>query len=413
MESPIDDRLWKYMFHGIAVTTSAAMLYSMYREKRDNSSKLNGAISSTRKKNLDEALEGLNEISRVLDEEARTKKGVSIITVRKNLSAVVTKLKFIPDSENDLCINALRLVRRVCSEPEGRAAFYKARGYRAVMACLSEAHKNGHVRLMEEAAKALEDITEVDPYDIVLPPDVPLGSEGAAELAGYAATTKMLRTLDPGARVSYLVSVTGALANIATLRKGAKALQEGTDGQPGAFYFLRLITHSNEGVVDKAARALRYITNNGTSQHKLICDPNHARDIAMLLRGSTSVQVSVLHIVNIMSSSPMAAEFFTAFNADDGLQTMFRVWTKSSERQVREMAESLLHKLEHVPATQSTIRTLMDMNRADIHERRSKDEDIKRKQQEQMKQQQMMRQMMMREMMGGGGGEGMEGMMDE
>ena len=400
------------MFHTVAACTSAAFLLSLYREKNASRSKLSQALRQAAQKDPETASKGLVTISNTLDEEKRMRKGVSVIAVQNSLGTIVSKLKFVENSENEVAMSALRLVRKVCAEPEGRHAFYRARGYRAVLQSLSEAHKHGHVRLMEEAANTLEEITAIDVSQIVLPPDVPFGSEGAAELAGFSATTKMLRTLDPNSRVSYLEPVTRALSNIAALMKGTKALQKGTDGQPGVYYFLRLISHSNESVACNSIRAVRFLSNHGSSQHEVICEEENVKHIAMLLHGSMEVLMNTMKMIHNMIYSPLANKFFTQFAAEDGLHHLFRVWTKGNDKVCRDTADALIHMLEKLPATASAIRKLMDVNRADIHERRAKDEEMKRRQMEAMRNQQMMiRQRMMSEMMGGGGGGDMMDMM--
>jgi hypothetical protein len=404
MQSPIDDRVWKYLFHTVTVTATAAMFWSLYRERRDGRSKLSNALTMCRDSDEKKSLAGIQSISAILDDEVRNKKGVSILTARSKLGYILAKVKYVKDSENDTCVSALRLIRRVCDDADGRHALFKAKGYRVILSCLSEAHRQGNVRVMEEAAKALEEVTAIDYANIVLPADIPRGCEGAAELASFPATPKMLRTLDPSCRVSFLSAVAGALCNISVLQKGARALQPGTDGKLGAYYFLQLLSHTNEAIVEKAMRATRYLSALGESQHALICEDATVQTLVSVLNASTSIQQNCMRLVHNMIKSSHSEKFFSKF-AEDGFPALFRVWTKSSEKTSRDMAEALVHLLEKSPMTGPRIQKLLDLYRPDIQERRAKDEEVKKKQMEQMRQQQMMRQAMMQQMMGGMGGD--------
>lgn len=413
MDSPIDERVWKYMFHGMAAVATAAITYSLWREKRDKGSKLNDAFTALKDQDPEQALNAMDEINRKLSEEADS--GVSIIAVRNNVKQIISKLKFIKTSENKPCFAALQLSARLCSEPEGRLAFFKAGGYREVLLCLATAHSQGQVKLMEEAAKTLDDITTIDENEIVHATDVPAGTEGCVELSKIGSTVSMLRTLDPGARPEYLIHVTGTFANITAVRAGSNAIKEGTsltsggEKKAGIYFFLQLLAHRNVTINENAARVCAHLVNHGPSQHKVMLESEeYVANLCLLLRKSSNSARCAMRIIYMMQFSPLAKEFFEKLDENHGLSFLFRVWISKQnehEKPIRGMAEALVHHLESHPFCSTRIRELMDINRSDIHHRRSEDEAMKRQMQaERQKQQGMMQQMMMRQAMESGMG---------
>lgn len=414
MESPINPMIWKVMFNVSAVTLSTALVWSLWRQRCAAFGRLNDPIRRLKSKKPDEVEAALREIASVLDEEAQTRKGASKMGVRSSLTSVLKHVKYPENEPANLTVIALacKIFVKACDDDAGRVAFHDAGGYRRLMYLLAEANRHSNLRVMEEAAFALYELTSVDPANIVLPADVPYGSEGTYALALFPSTTKMLRTLDPHAKASLLVNVVGAFANISVLQAGAKALQVGVDDRTGAWYFLRLLHHNNDVVIERAARALRFLVNNGSSQHADVCHPENVKRLVLLLKEASSTQDSLLMIIRIMLDSPLADKFFTEFVAEDGVSALFHLWCQASEKITRDRAETLVHVLEKNKAAGATVTKLMELNRANIHERRAKDEEARRKQLQQMKQQQMFEQMMMQQMMGGGGGMP-PGMMDD
>jgi hypothetical protein len=407
MDSPIDPRLWKYMFHGLAGLTIARVAFSLYAQRRDALGVLNEDFANLKKNagNNAEVLASLqNILNKVLD-DAKAKKGCTKLAVYGKTSQLVGLLKYKEDNL-DVVELLLKLVLRVYApDAEGRKRFHQSNGYRAVMSVLSEAHKAGNRNIMQDAASTLHALTVVDDGDVVLAADVPAGAEGTYALAQLPSLTKMLRLLDPNSTIMFLNSISGIFANVCGLSVGAKAVAKGTNGQSGVSFFLRLLDHGNQGVLEHSAAAIRYLIRSNES-HAEISEADNVRKIASILDVNKDPKITniVLTIILLMTSSPQRSTFFKHLERTDALPALFTCWCRAVEKTIRDRAELLVHVLERLPECSHTIRRLMETNRSNILERKAKDEEARRKQMQQMKQQQMMQQMMMQQMMGGGDG---------
>lgn len=414
MESPIDQRIWKYMFHGVASYFAARIAFSLWNERRTNMSVLNEPLAQLAKcKTMDEELPVLQAIFNEIQEEARQKKGNARLALQAKPAAVLKLLKLLPDGSNTSIVElAIKIVVRVFgNDTEGRKALFEANGFRLLMAVLSESHRQGNRRVMEASATALHVVTDVDDNDLVLPHDVPIGAEGAHSLTQFPSTVKMLRILDPNSPIVFLNALTGIFANLTALRSGAIAIGKGTDGVKGIQYFLRLLDHGNQGIVEHCASAVRYLVRAKIGQEELLTEESVQRLASVFdVNRDPKISNAVLTIILIMVDGDHRREFLQLIESKtDILQSLFVLWCRGSDKMVRDRAEFLVHLLDRTEAS-VPIRRLMEQNRTNIMERKSKDEEAKRKQMQQMKQQQMMQQMMMQEMgMGGGMGGDMMG----
>lgn len=408
MESPIDQRIWKYLFHGTAAFFTAGIAISLYNERRKSLGALNETFARLAKsKTADEQASVLQEIQTALVEDAQKKKGAARLSVQENVATLMRTLKLATDGSNSAAVEtAIRIVVRVFgSDVTGRARLHKAGGYRLLMSVLSESHRQGNRRVMEAAAQALLAATEVDDAELVLAHDVPPGAEGAHSLTKFASTVKMLRILDPNAPIVFLNALTGIFANLTALRSGAVAIGAGTDGVAGVEYFLRLLEHGNQGIVEHAARTIRFLVRAGVGQKELCTEAAVARLGSVFdVNRDPKITNAILTIVLIMIDGENRKAFLDLVEQkSDILPTLFQVWCRGTEKTLRDRAEFLVHLLDRTDCT-VTIRRLMEANRNQILERKNKDEEAKRKQMQQMKQQQMMQQMMMMQEMGGMGG---------
>ena len=414
-QSPIDPRLWKYMFHGLAGLTIARVALSLYMQRRDALGVVDKEFDSLKKSakanNHSEVVDALNQILDKINEDARAKKGCAKLAVYNKTSLLVSLLKYKEDNL-DVVELVLKLILRVFApDAEGRQRFHQSNGYRAVMSVLSEAHKIGNRTIMQDAATTLHALTSIDDGDVVLAADVPEGAEGTYALAQLPSMPKMLRLLDPNSPIIFLNAISGIFANVCGLSAGSKAVAKGTNDKSGAFYFLRLLDHGNQGVLEHSAAALRYLIRAGET-HAEISEPDNVKKIAGILDVNKDPKITniVLTIILLMASSPHRSSFFKNLERTDALPAIFTVWCRAVEKTLRDRAELLVHVLERIPECSHTIRRLIEVNRSNILERKAKDEEARRKQMQQMKQQQMMQQMMMQQMAGGGGGD-MDSMM--
>ena len=417
MQSPIDDRVFKWAFHGAVFLFSARMLVSLYQQKRAALGCMNEVLRRLRSSSYDDKARALGEVLEALEADLRAKKGTAKLAILKSLRDVADTLKYDVDHPEDCesgIMTALKVLQKVCLDAEGRAAFHQVGGYRKLMGLLAVTHKTGNVRIMEEAAVTLRELTAIDPGDVVLPADVPAGAEGLYSLAGAQSTPKMLRTLDPQSRIVFLSAVAGVFANVTALESGARAVGKGTDGFTGLFYFMRLLEHGNPTVVEYACRSLFHLIEFDPSQHKEVGTPESVQRIVQCMTSSRNpiTLLALLSLVREMIRSKDRAPFFTNFCATDGPQQIFMMWVRDTEKSVRDRAEILVHMLSREPECASTFNKLMEHNRSAIQERRSKDHEAMRKQQQQQQQQKMYNQMMMQalasgdlEGLGGMGGE--------
>jgi rRNA-processing protein FCF1 len=415
MESPIDQRIWKWMFHGTAAFFTLRVALSLYNQRRESLSTLSDVFKELKQcKTADEQIPVLQAIYQELQEEARQRKGNARLSAYAHASALVKLLKLTADGSNAATVEvAIKVIVRVFGgDADGRTKLHEVNGFRMLMSVLSESHRLGLRRLMEASAAALCAVTEVDDNELHLPTDVPAGTEGAYSLTKFPSTVKMLRILDPNGPIVFLNALTGIFSNLAALRSGANAIGPGTDGVPGVEYFLRLLEHGNQGIVEHAAVTIRYLTRAGFGQD-VVCSENNVARIASVfdVNRDPKITSAVLTIILIMIDGDHRKEFLQLVEKTDILSTLFQVWCRAQEKMVRDRAEFLIHLLDRTEVT-VTIRRLLEANRTNIMERKQKDEEARRKQMQQMKQQQMMQQMMMQEM-GMGGGGGMDMMMGE
>ncbi|EKG06334.1 hypothetical protein TCSYLVIO_002565 [Trypanosoma cruzi] len=410
MESPINPAVWKFLFHGTVAALSAASLFSLYHERHNILCSLDTPFTALRKAKTDEERAAAAEvILNKLKEDAAQKKDSSRMSAMRHGGTLLRLATLSKDGSNVVGVSmAIKAIVRVFgADAEGCRKLYMLGGYRTLLTTLSEAHRQGQQALMEEIAQALQTLTQVNDAEVVLETDVPPGSEGAYALACIPATVKMLRLLDPQSPILFLDALTGIFANVCALRVGALAVGRGVEGRSGMSYFLRLLEHSNQGVVEHCVLSIRYLARAGIGHEELAEEDNLQRLAEHLsVNGDPRVTNSILTIVLLMCDSHHGAKFFTCLaDKTDIISGLFEIWCRASEKMLRDRAEMLVQLLARVPQCTAAVQRLLERYRVQIAERRAKDEEARRKQLQQMRQSQMMQQMMM-ENMGMGGGEG-------
>jgi hypothetical protein len=412
MQSPIPSAFWSSLFKGVVVTTAAATLFSLYHEKWSAGHEpIAPALKVLRAQKLeyDTAIEALKEILNALDTEARQKRGAVKLYVRsRSVAATLVKLmKYNPEAPEEsaqLCHLIFRIVSKAFAQPgdpAGRDAWHAAGGHKKLLSLVSIAHKEGHAKLMDEAAQALRDVSAVDEQEINLPLDIPEGSQGALALCHFGSTVKMLRVLDKSARTPFLIHITAVFASVVTLHPGARAIAPGVDGHSGAWYFLELLDpRGNQMLNEHCARALQWISIHAKETHPELAEaPNVVRVVDLLDPMQTTPTIhSLLGLVASLASNDSATKFLTEFMASNGLTALIRLWCKADERETRERAEQLVRLLSSRPQCTDEVLRLLELHRPMLIERRAKDDEAMRKAQQQRQQQQMMQQQMMMQM---------------
>ncbi|ESL08547.1 hypothetical protein TRSC58_03748 [Trypanosoma rangeli SC58] len=412
MESPINPAVWKFLFHGTVATLSAVSLFSLYHERYNVLSSLDAPFAVLRKAKTDEERAAAAEgILKKLKEDAAQKKDSSRLSAQRQGGTLLRLAALNKDGSNVEGVSlAIKTIISVFgADKEGCRKLYMLGGYRTLLATLSEAHRQGRQELMEEVAQALQILTHVNDAEVVLETDVPIGAEGAYALACIPATVKMLRLLDPQSPILFLNALTGIFANVCALRVGALAVGKGVEGHSGMSYFLRLLEHGNQGVVEHCALNIRYLARAGLG-HEELADEDNLRRFAetFTVNADPRVTNSILTIILLMCDSKCGAQFFTCLaEKTDIISTLFEVWCHASEKTLRDRAEVLVQLLARVPQCTAAVQRYLERYRVQIAERRTKDEEARRKQLQQMRQNQMMQQMMMENMGMGGAGGGM------
>ncbi|RNF10063.1 uncharacterized protein Tco025E_06850 [Trypanosoma conorhini] len=412
MESPINPAVWKFLFHGTVATLSTACLFSLYHERHRVLSSLDAPFRVLRSAKTDEErVAAAEDILKKLKGDAAQKKDSSRLSAQRQGGALLRLAALNKDGSNAEGVS-LAIKTIVCAfgaDAEGCRKLYMLGGYRVLLTTLSEAHRQGRQELMEEVAQALQTLTHVNDAEVVLATDVPVGAEGAYALACIPATVKMLRLLDPQSPILFLNALTGIFANVCALRVGALAVGRGVEGRSGMSYFLRLLEHGNQGVVEHCTLSIRYLARAGLGHEELAEEGNLQRLAENLtVNADPRVTNSILTIILLMCDSKHGAEFFTCLSEKtDIISSLFEVWCRASEKLLRDRAEMLVQLLARVPQCTAAVRRFLERYRVQIAERRAKDDEARRKQLQQMRQNQMMQQMMMENMgmgMGGGGG---------
>ncbi|KAG8343834.1 hypothetical protein ERJ75_001181100 [Trypanosoma vivax] len=407
MESPINPNIWKFLFHGSVAALSFTSLFSLYHERYDILSTLDPDVKALRRaKSNDESSAALEAIVAKMKEEAAQSKGITRLCALRHGSTILRFAALQKDGANAEIVSlAIRAIIAVFGKDvHGRRKFYMLGGFRTLIATLSEAHRQGLQSLMEETAEALYELTRVDDSDVVLETDVPMGAEGAYTLARMPATVKMLRLLDSQSPIVFLNSLVGIFANVCTLRVGAQAIGREVEGRSGISYFLNLLSHENQGVVEHCLLAIRYLARAGMG-HAELSEEKNVDLLSEKLRptGDPRAANSILTIVLVMFDSKEARKFFGNLVKTDIICTMFEIWCRAHEKTLRDRAELLVQLLGRVPECTASVQRYLERFRAQINERRMKDDEARRKQLQQMRQNQMMQQMMMENMAMGGG----------
>lgn len=403
MESPINPAVWQVLFNATLGTLSAAALYSVYHQKYDMESAQRSMFRElTRAATEEERVARLTDVQAACKQEVVRRQPSARMSALKYGAPLVQMARLLKDGSN---LGSVRLaVKTILAvygpDAEGRQKLDSLGGYKTLLTTLSEAQRQGEEELMEDVAQALDALTEVDDSEVVLDTDVPAGSEGAATLARMPATVKMLRILDPEGSVSFLASLTGIFANICTLGEGAANIGAGVDGHSGMSFFLRLLDHSNRRVVANAVTVVRFLARARVCQNELVEEENLLRLAENLqLHAEPVVINSILTVILVMAGSKKHGETFFAGVASSSIPTtLFELWIRSPEKSLRSRAEVLSRLLLRIPQTAPVVAALFERFRAQLEDRRRRDEEEYKQHMQQMQQNQMMQRMMMEQM---------------
>jgi hypothetical protein len=411
--SPIPEAFWRGVFKTSVSALALGCTFSLLNQRRLATAPAKAPLNAlAAAKSEDTVEEALIELLVAVDDEARQKKAMLKLAVRGSIAAVVRHASFNSSNERTAKISslALKLIVKTCGDAEGQTALYHAGGYMKLLKLLAAAHSAGNNRLMDEAAEALGIMTEVDPNEVVLPHDVPAGSEGTAALGAAKTTVQMLRTLDPAARPGFLVHVANIFANLTMLNAGAVAVATGVDGRSGVSYLFALLDpRGNQLIIEHASRALCWITMHTNVAHKEFATQENVQTLVNLLEGASTPNTlsNVMNVITsfcgLKSQPEVRALFFKLLQENGGGELLIRTWCRASEKETRDQAEMVVGILAKLPLTRDYIMASVEMSRSMLMERRARDEEAKRKDQQQQQQQQMFQQMMM----GGGGPGGM------
>lgn len=410
MQSPIPNSFWSNAFTGIVATTTAAAVLSMYWEKWSTGREpIAPALKTLRSRGLDydTATAALRDILDAVDMETRQRRGLVKLALRESSTAttLVKLLKFDADAVEEsttVCSLVFKIVSKAFApDPDGRDAWHAAGGHKKLLSLVSIAHREGNARLMDEAAQALREVTEVDGSEMSLPIDIPPGSKGALALANFGSTVKMLRIVDKSARTQFLVQITAVFESICTLRTGGIAISAGVDGKSGPSFFLDLIEpRGNQLLTEHCVSAIRWMTIHAPKVHSELAEAANCTKLVDLLEPhqTTPTIHAVMRIVLELVTSSAERQFMTEFFAANGPTALIRLWCKADEKQTRDRAERLVQYINSKPQYTDEIARLLEMHRSMLMERRARDEEAQRKEMMQRRQQQMMQQQMMMQM---------------
>lgn len=403
MESPINPAVWKFVFNATVGVVSAAALLSVWNQQRNMLSTMSGPFRQLNRASDDtEKEKAIQEILTQLQKDAVRRQSASRMSALRNGASLVKAARLAKSGSNVSLVSAAvkAIVRVFDANAEGRQRFYQLGGYKILLATLSEAHRQGHHELLEEVTSALKTLTRVPDEDIVLDTDVPVGTEGAKELAMLPATVKMLRIVDPSSGPLLLNALTGIYANVCTFKAGAINVGRGTDGVSGISFFLKLLDSQNRGVVENSLMTIRFMARSGVGLAEIAEETSVMRLTDQLrMSGDVAATNAILTIILIMmNSEEHGTTFLTNLSNSGAMNGLFEIWVRSPDRMLRGRAESLCRVLMRIGPAANTAAALFARYRSQIEERRHKDEQEEQRQAQQMMQNEFMQRMMMEQM---------------
>lgn len=425
MRSPIPESFWDAMFKVGITTVSAAMLWSLWRQHKTSRSRFSEqwAIVSARPgtHNLHKVAEALKTIHAGVLEERNSRKGTCILGVIDHVKPLLAWLQLDEENKNDditvIAHTCLQIVTNAFAKDRAtRTILANAGGYEKLVRLMSQAVGANDTKILDLAAQALAEATDVDEKELVLPADVPEGCEGSYSLARQKNFPKLLKILKPEARLRFLQSASGALANISLLRVGAQAISKGYQGLQGQKVFRTLIDHADSTVATNATKALSFlIMHNKEDAHEAVQSAEMDQLTAILDVGKPgSILEAVLRCFELLYESEYQESFLTEIARNGAFKNLCEIWISTQERSIRKRAERLV--LRGMTHTNSAAQASAQFNAFNhkIKERAKKDQEEDAKAEEQARKQQYMQQMMMQQMMGAGGmPPGMAAMMED
>ncbi len=425
MRSPIPESFWDAIFKVSITSVSAVMLWSLWRQHKTSRSRFSeqwAIVSAARgKHDLHKVAEALKTIHAGVLEERNSRKGTCILGVIDHVHALLNWLQLDEENKNDdltvIAHTCLQIVTNAFAKDRAtRTILANAGGYEKLVRLMSQAVGANDTKILDLAAQALAEATDVDEKELVLPADVPEGCEGSYSLARQKNFPRLLKILKPEARLRFLQSVSSALANIALLRVGAQAISKGYQGAQGQKVFRTLVDHNDSTVATNAIRALSFlIMHNKEDAHEAVQSAEVDQLTALLDVGKPgSILEGVLSCFEHLYESEFRESFLNEIARNGAFKNLCEIWVSHHERAIRKRCERLVKKALTHP--QSALQASKEHNAFNhkIRDREKKDQEEDAKAEEQAKRQAYMQQMMMQQMMGAGGmPPGMAGMMDD
>lgn len=416
MASPIPEKFWSTLFTASVTTFAATMLFSLYRQHKSSRDRFHDqwvAVNARKgTKDLKAVAEALRVIHHGAQEERKSRKGTSILAVVDNVRGLLQWLNVEKGNEelNNISFIALQLIMFSFADDRAtRTIFANAGGFNALVKLMSASHKAEELRHIDLAAQCLEKLTQVEENELVLLGDIPEGCEGSYALARSSVLNKLLRTLDPqAARLPFLRSMSGSLANIMLLHAGAVAVSSGDNGTKGQDFFFKLLSHTDSTIVANASRAISFLIMHNPEDAHLIVSTNGGekiRKLTELIDGGRSPVIvgNALRCIEHLFSSTSREGFLYASRESGLIPALCQIWVSTIDRALRNKAEKLVRQFGTEEVTSPAVIQALDQFGNRIADRKKKDREEDEKAAEDQKRQAYMQQMMMQQMMGGGG----------
>eukprot|EP00668_Euglena_longa_P011408 GGOE01013809.1.p1 GENE.GGOE01013809.1~~GGOE01013809.1.p1 ORF type:complete len:450 (-),score=162.59 GGOE01013809.1:316-1560(-) len=223
----------------------------------------NDNVKNIRSKDAPRVEEGLSALIRLIDEDRANDLGAKAIVIDNGIGAVVGIIACkdcLQSHSRQVVSLALKLINKCADEANGRTVAAKAGAVPALLRLLADM---SHIRtdspadtkLTEDIAQTLLALTAVDPQKIILPGDIPEGSEAALRLIRSKNLDKILDMVSYDARsTTYIQSMVKCFANISQLGEGVEKLRDANAVE-------RMLPLLQKPVVDIKESALMVLRN--------------------------------------------------------------------------------------------------------------------------------------------------------
>eukprot|EP01012_Entosiphon_sulcatum_P045994 TRINITY_DN6158_c0_g1_i1.p1 TRINITY_DN6158_c0_g1~~TRINITY_DN6158_c0_g1_i1.p1 ORF type:complete len:482 (+),score=108.04 TRINITY_DN6158_c0_g1_i1:172-1617(+) len=411
---------WRsYAVGGVVAVAGFQYVLSELLHQWRSRSKLREATAAIRAvHDPQQVLKGLRALDSLWDLAKREDSPDGIFIIHFGLSPVINLLQqkdCVQTFSRETISTALKIITKTCEEASARRKVAALKGVDTVMKVFSEISQFEErtpsiENLLEEVAITMAQITHVDPKEVVLPDDVPAGSEGALRLVGsknFGAFVGML-LLDVG-NSGYFTAFTKCLKNVSYLAYGAKRLRE---VQVLRYLYPLLDRQQHElrdmctillwNMVDKDVECRNDMYKNPPSKLLKPFVTNPTQKAAK----SAEAVLAVIGILLRKGNKEQQAIIARDLIQNEMLEEISVIRTKSKElKLVRAQAEDILTQLKEMPDPEIAAQAqTADSKYAREVQAAVQRETIEARKAQQRKQQFQM-QMLLGGMGGGGGGE--------